>query len=297
MSLRRTVAKHPRLRNAAYGALRGRARLARGGDSPTVLVNSVPKAGTHLVTTMLEAFPDLRPSWMHVAVREFGLQERAAQPVLLDREEDVDQGKLARTLRRPKRGQYVTGHLFPYPSLLRELAELDYRVVFVTRDPRDIVVSMAAYMTNLGRHPQSRRFTEELQDPEARLLATIEGYPARGSAWAGPPFGRRLAAYEPWLRLPGTTVCSFERLVGPKGGGDESVQVDEILRVAEGIERPLTRTQAERIAAQTWSTQSATFRAGTVGGWRDAFTPAVTRAFREQVGDDLLRSFGYEPGD
>lgn len=284
------------MRNAAYSALRARARLTPAGPPPRVLVNSIPKAGTHLLTAALEHVPNLRPAWVHVATREVAAAEREEQPLLLDSQDHMDRHRLAEMLRRPKYGQYATAHLFPYPALLDDLDDLRYRVVFMVRDPRDVVVSMTAYRGSLSRHPQRRRYREALRTDEARLLATIEGVPGDEFGPASPSFGRRLSAWAPWLSAPNTLSCRFEDLVGPRGGGSTRAQVDTIRRIGDHIDRPLDEEQATAIVSRTWSPKSPTFRAGKVGGWRAHFSGRVRDAFAREVGDELLRTFGYDPG-
>lgn len=294
MGLRKTVAQRPALRRAAYAALRGRARLGRPGRTPRILVNSVPKAGTHLLMGVLDALPGVRSSWTHLGARELVRSDVHNAPVLLNSADHLDWERVRRRLCAAKLGQYSTGHLFPYPELFAVLAELDYRVVFVNRDPRDIVVSMSAYRIDLKRHPQRTRY-EGLPDFEARLLATIAGFEPVGSLPGSAPFGERLASYVGWLNAPLTIVSRFEQLVGPRGGGSKTAQIEGIGQIADHIGLPLTNAEVEPIAATTWSASSATFRVGASGGWREVFTDRVTNAFRAQVGDDLLRTFGYEP--
>ena len=123
-------------------------------------MNSVPKAGTHLLMTALDAFPGVRISGLHLMKRRVLLDDSE----MVESDPNVD-WELVRRLssRRAKSGQYVTTHFWGYEELFDILNELEYASLFVVRDPRDIVVSNAAYMARLRRHPAHQRFVEEFR--------------------------------------------------------------------------------------------------------------------------------------
>lgn len=293
---RRQLARHAAVRSAAYRILRARALLARGGAPPRVLVNTFPKAGSHLLTSALDQFADLRPAWLHLVAPDFMPGDPyPPDDNVSEVEALIDWRRLRVTLQRAKSGQYATSHLLPFPSLYKELDALGYRVVFGFRDPRDIVVSAAAYLSTLPRHPQFRRYTEKLTTPEERMIVTLRG--AHTDRW-GPGFpslGGRLWAYVPWLQAEQAVCCRFEDLVGARGGGSDDAQLAAIRSIAEHLNRPLDDEDARRVASKAWSTKTATFRSGQIGGWRTKFTPLVHEAFADEVGDALLLAYGYTP--
>lgn len=295
LSARRLLARYALVRSGTYSLLRARARLSRPGPPPRVLVNSFPKAGSHLLTAALDQFPDLRPSWLHLAADVIEGDVQASYRDGQGQGEAIDPPKLRKTLQKPKSGQYLTSHLPAMPSLLGELAKLNYRIIFGYRDPRDIVVSVAYYVSTLPRHPQFRRFTEQLRTPEERMITTLRG--AQADRWGPgfPPLGRRLWAYVPWLQAEHTISCRFEDLVGARGGGSDEAQLTAIRHIAEHVSRSLNETEALRIASNAWSPKTATFRTGQIRGWKSEFTPDVLDAFAEEVGDGLLLAYGYTP--
>ena len=103
--------------------------LARGNvfyPPPRVFANSFPKAGTHLLASLLGRLPRMMASGLH--------RDRA----------DVDRDgweQLAGDLGTVRNGQYATGH-FPHdPRLVAMLGELEFASLVCLRDPRDIAVS------------------------------------------------------------------------------------------------------------------------------------------------------------
>jgi hypothetical protein len=88
--------------------------------------------------------------------------------------------------------------------------------------------------------------------------------------------------------------CRFEDLIGGRGGGSGTTQIDTIKAIGEHIGQPLTGEQAAEIAERAWSPTSATFRAGVTGEWRDRFDQTTLDAFNDSVDDELLHAFGYK---
>ena len=87
-------------------------------------------------------------------------------------------------------------------------------------------------------------------------------------------------------------VTSFEKLIGPRGGGSEQLQQDEILRIAHFLEIPLTEADVKNVVADLFG-ETSTFREGKIGSWKDHFTPKHVAQFKKASGDLLIR-LGYE---
>lgn len=281
------------MRRLGYRAVQTRARIAPAGAPPRVLVNSIPKAGTHLVTGALDHFPDLLFSGVYINPRALKLTsegdsaERVVSP-------EIDWDRMYEILKRPKTGQYAISHLGPQPEFIEILGDLGYRIIFVYRDPRDVVVSTAMYGARLPRHPQYRRFTEAHTSDQDRMLAMITGFPPDELGQGMGSLGARLRGFLPWMRAPGTLPCRFEELVGERGGGSARAQLRALRSIGAHIHRPLTEQMAADIARQTWSAKSATFRTGMIGEWRTRFDGRLREAFAREVGDDVLNAYGYE---
>jgi len=278
LNIRRLAAGSGSIRGLGYAAVRARARIARPGAPPRVLVNSFPKSGTHLVTTALEQFPDMRYSGILVLPGE---------------SPELDWDELRRLLAGAKHGQYAVGHLWPEPEVLEILEDLGYRVLLPVRDPRDIAISTAMYAARNRRHPHHRRYSERYTTDADRILAAITGFAPDGLGPGAPSMGPPLYTFAPWLHAPATLVCRFEDLVGEPGGGSRAAQIGVIREIGEHIARPVTEQDAERIATRTWSSASTTFRRGAVGEWRTRFDERHRDAFDREVGDVLLVAYGY----
>lgn len=275
------------LREPAVAAYRAAARLVLTGPPPKVLANSIPKSGTHLLTQLLGEVPKLWFSGMHF----IGEQFRADLHRPGDRLGDFEAAGLARLLSRVRTGQYVTSHLPAEPGAAAELARLGFVHLLIIRDPRDVVVSRAFYLTSQTRlHPQQR--FAALPTDSARLMAAIRGLPATDDERAVPSIGERLERYRPWLTDASVCLIRFEELVGPMGNGSEQAQHESIRRVLQTCDRPTDDATVRRIAGRIYARHSATFRRGTIGDWRNHLSDKHLAAFAE-VAPGALAAYGY----
>lgn len=281
------------LRSLLYGLYRAYSRLYAFDPPPRVVVNSLPKAGTHLLRRLLGMAPRFRYSGLHIANRRFLLDLSTAQNPKTDPLFDLD--RLEQTLAGTPQGQFVTTHFYYQAALESMFDRLRFKRIMLLRDPRDLVVSHARYVASLRRNILHRRYTTELNDDDARLMASIRGLPSVGGEPGLIDIGLRLRRFQPWLDRDNTLVCRFESLVGPKGGGNRDAQLREIDAIFRFIDRPLSGDRLVAVADHVWSPASATFRKGVIGDWRNHFTPDHVAAFKEVAGDALIQ-LGYETG-
>ncbi len=251
---------------------------------PRVFANGFPKAGTHLLATLLQGLPRMMFSGVHRAAGDYATPGLATE---------LDWDALRGTLGRINRGQYMTGHFPAIDGLSELLAELDFAGLLVIRDPRDIVVSAQRYVTGLRSHDLHRRFNEQLTTTDDRIMAMIRGFDGDELGRGLPSMGVRLESYLGWLDDPSVLVVRFEDLVGPAGGGDEATQVANVAAVAKHVGRELTPQRVSQTADRVWSSKSSTFHTGQRGDWRRHLTDAHREAFKQVAGEQLVR-FGYE---
>lgn len=169
----------------------------------------------------------------------------------------------------------------------------DPALVFMYRDPRDVLCSFVRYLTGRtakGKHGDFAEYNvhqailEALPDDDERLMHAI----------TDPSFpGHRDYFDCLWLlRHPKVCKASYEELVGEQGGGSEQAQRAAVTRVLDhlGID-----AEAEDCAKGIYRTDSFTYSRGQVGSWKEMFKPRHHKAFERHFGD-ILASYGYEPG-
>lgn len=247
---------------------------------PSALANSFPKSGTHLLIQILEGLPGIRNYDSFIAsIPSIRFRQRSDRSIL-------------RRIGWIAPGEAVSAHLFYSPKYVEALEEKRCVRFFIYRDPRDVAVSEAHYLTYMNRwHRAHRYFAYQLHTDADRLMTAITGIPAGLVSYSYPNVRDRFEPYRGWLHDVDTFAVRFEDLVGPDR--DEMIR-----RMVEFYSRKSNSTEdwdavvtgcIRRIDAS----RSHTFRAGVSGAWRNVFKPRHTEAMKA-VATDLLVDLGYE---
>lgn len=184
-------------RSMAYAA--GRAVVRASGPGPTLLANSFPKSGTHLLHQVLTGIPGVSDARRLVATRPpVRYAPRDVVPAL-------------RRLFRRHPSEVLRGHV-EYEAAIAELLRQSQAFhVFIIRDPRDVVISEAHYLANMAPwHRLHRRFRDLSSDMD-RIKLAIRGLEGDDQA-RYPDIGQRMRWYGGWLADTATVVTRFETL-------------------------------------------------------------------------------------
>jgi hypothetical protein len=269
-------------REVGIAVYRGWARARPTRPGPRVFANSLPKAGTHLLMSMLDAMPGIHFSGRHFA---FGVvPDEAGEAARL--------AELEAELAHVRRSQYMTAHV-PYSESRANLLERHGATsLLALRDPRDVAVSLSMYIVNNPRHHMHQRFVTEFADVEARLRAVILGVPPTAESRGLVSLTDRIGRYLGWLDDPRTCTVRYEELLGPQGGGSRDDQVAAVERIIEHLGLQTSEMPVDTIVDTIYSTKSATFRAGRIGDWNDVMTPEHTVLMGEEW-QRALQRMGY----
>lgn len=287
----KTVSENEALRKVFIPAYRLAARTVMFYPGPRVLATSVPKAGTHLVASLLKNFPQMMFSGRHSSLADWALPGTRSD--VAGNVPELDWDRLEHALKTVNRGHFMTAHFPAVPELRELLRRLEYKTVFMIRDPRDVVISNAFYITRLKRHFLNERFNKDMSTLDERIMACITGLPATEASSGLISIGQRVTNYVGWKDDPDTHLCRFEDLVGANGGGSNDTQRREIEAIAAHINRGLSPGDVQRIAMKTWSQESSTFRKGVIGDWRNHFNDAHKDAFKRAAGQEII-DLGFE---
>jgi hypothetical protein len=249
---------------------------------PVLFANSFPKSGTHLLTQVLQGFPEIGPavdSGMPAVVTFEGDSGRERPPT-----------EILADLQRLLPGDLSYGHLHALPQVVELLCQPGYAAYFILRDPRDVVVSHVHYVTEIEpNHIHHRYYAEVLQNFDQRLRTSILGLPDENIPF--PDIYQRFAPYLGWLEHPGVLCLRFEDFITSR---QETLRLVFDHAVQRGFPAVLQRTEAIKILADNIDPQrSPTFRSGKIGGWQAQFSPENKTLFKEIAGDLLVR-LGYE---
>jgi hypothetical protein len=267
-------------RRAAAAVKWGPGELRR---APAVLGNAMPKSGSHLISQVLQALPRLGP-----------FVDPGFPPV--NRGEDnrkLSDAEVLANIRRMRPGDIAYGYISAYEPFISALTHPGRGTLFVYRDPRDMIVSQIFYAVQMHPgHWMRRYYTEELHTMEARIAAAIHGVEEPGSELT--PLRKRYEGYLGWLDQPAVLCLRFEDLILER---EKTLGCLIDYLEARGFEPRLPRTQAVQVLQETIAPKkSGTFRKGKPGNWREHFTEANKKLFKEHAGD-LLVQLGYEAGE
>jgi sulfotransferase 6B1 len=266
-----------RTRRLTVSARYGNERL---NATPSVLGNAMPKSGSHLIIQVLQGLPRLGPF------------VNPGFPPVNRSEENRKLGRVAilNNIQRMLPGDIAYGYVGAEADYVRVLTQPGRAMVFVYRDPRDMVVSHVFYATDMNKeHGMHHYYTETLKTMEERINAAIQGVDAPGSELSS--VKQRWDHYRGWLITADVLCLRFEDLIL-----EREAALGQILDYLgeRGFSPQPERSQAVQVLSQAiLPRKSGTFRKGKPGNWKDHFSEANKRLFKEQTGS-LLVDLGYE---
>jgi len=257
-----------------------------GAGNLRVLVNSWPKAGTHLLLELVRHILG-DGAWMDDRDVKAPGDEAGFLP-------GVDARIAAH-----QRGFAIKGH-FPHSAEIENgLRDRGFRVLLVVRDLRDVACSTLRWMRDLSPDwPASQRLLE-LPDDDQRLLRVLDGLSNEhpfdrdsGIDWSVPLPARyrRLTAWADCL--PSCAVVRYEDLLGANG---EPAQRRTIAGVVRALGCSADDHEIARIAGAVFNPGAVTFHTGGAGGWADSFSNQHRARFTHHGGDRVNARFGYAP--
>lgn len=261
-----------------------------------VMANSLPKSGTNLLLKLFESLPDL-PRIRGTISRDgpVRLVARSGEPSLpigVDWTATASERRMRRMLAQVPPASFCSAHIRHSEKLAEILSELDYRMVLIIRDPRDVVVSSGSYLARKVSHAMYPRFARMSEDD--RIMASLRGVDPDASGAGLLDIRKRLTNVLRWRTLPFVHLARFEDLVGPQGGGNAHTQRQVIEAIVDHVGMTCS-PEAITGAADGLFGGTHTFERGQIGSWRQAFTSQHVEAAKPLL-DDLLIDLGYEQG-
>ena len=251
-----------------------------------VLVNSVPKSGTHLLKNMVLTIPGAR----YVGDMTLAVEKH----VSADRLRFVK-----KRICNLRSGCVYIGHI-PYSREIAEwLNKQGIKQLFIYRDPRDVTVSMYHYIMReiQPRHAFYGMFSN-LGNDSQRLLGAIRGIGEgqteyRLSSTSLPNIRIMYEIWMDWIRDEHTFALCYEDLVG-KGGQQSHSAASTVIDMLQFLEVYYDMQLIDAILTKGMDAKkSPNFRRGGSGAWREEYTAQHIKAFKEITGD-LLIELGYE---
>lgn len=189
---------------------------------------------------------------------------------------------------------FLSGHYRWTSAKERFLRIINCKMVLIIRDLRDCVTAgyRAFKIQHLtaGSMEQQQVFNTYNNDKEK----IIEDMILDRFAGGGTAPKHFESGYFPWMKTDFCYVTKFEKLVGSKGGGDDSIQRKEFQRICEFIGLPQTNEWYQRNVLTLYNPKIGSFiPGGGVGSYKKYFSKRNIETF-EAVAGELHKKMGYE---
>jgi hypothetical protein len=246
--------------------------------NPPVVVNSFPKSGTHLLLQIIQVLPGLRDWGFFLAsTPSFSFKERPDRT-------------MANKISTISNRELVLAHIFFSKDICSALFNRKAVQYFIYRDPRDVAISEAYYLTYSNKWHKLHKYYRSLPDMNSRILFSIRGA-KHNKLYDYPDINRRFKRYKPWISQTNVLSLKFEDLVSSKR--KESVQ--KIMKFyTDRVDYNLNIENLVKTAlANINPLKSHTFRIGKPSIWKEMFTPNHKAEFKKIAGN-LLVEMDYE---
>lgn len=246
----------------------------------SVMANSFPKSGTHLLNQILEVFPNVKNYSSFIATTpSIRFRERSEKVIM-------------RRINWIVPSEVISSHLYFKPIYLEKLREKKCIIYFIYRDLRDVAISEAFFLTYMHKwHKAHWYFRHQLHDDHSRILCAIRGIPPNEVSYEFPNIAKRFDPYRRWIDSKDVFAVKYEDLVSSKRNETLRDMINFFIgKSGLSINREeLLNDILNNINPQ----KSVTFRQGGSGGWRKKFTQEHKDAMKEESGY-LLIELGYE---
>ena len=247
-------------------------------NGPPIIGNSIPKSGTHLLLQIARAIPGTCYYGSFVSwARSWELVSHT-------------QDQMNKRIDRIVPNEVVPAHIRYSAGSAAKLQAINAIHLLIVRDPRDIALSEAEYLTHMNRWHRVHRYFKNVSDPGERIRMVIDGVPEAGDLF--PDLGQRLRPFLGWLDDPNVTVVRYEDLRG--AGLDNAL---ESIAAAVAQHRPADGATRSHLAALMRDyidpSRSHTFRSGRLERWRSELSTENKRRL-EAVAADVIGRLGYE---
>lgn len=255
------------------------------GQSPYyVICNSVPKAGTYLLVELVRALGG------HVDV---GYHTYTSSISKVNPDGSFDHG---RAIPAPlwasalKPGYLCASHTEYCPYLEQEMLDRpDHKMLFIIRDPRDIVMSWVDFVYHSVAYPKMRKWNAYLRaagsaahpDDASRITSTILSLPQSG-----------IRNFMSWLDSPACLTVRFEELYSELADDDATRSEFPVLhRVCDYLGLPRRKPADLNVLGRGLTFSS---RARKIGIYQDRMTPDHIDLLRDEAFQELVVEFGYD---
>ena len=267
---------------------------------PSVIVNSFPKSGTHLLgkLTQLLGFSEMPVMLLNNQYLDFRIKGdwdswlpiKQSNLTNIQNPKRVEQLTLI-SLTRLRNGQAVTSHISCRPDHRAIIQKRKIKHLFIVRDLRDVVISQMRYRMSLNAHshlPKWYYYLNALQTDQDRIETVLNGRDRFLE-----PYTRHLDYGWKWVEDPNVHVVRYEDLIGPNGGSTVEAQLEAVRKVCIYLEIDRSPNDINSISGQLWGGNTRTMNVGRSNYWQEYFNDQIRQIFSEKY-RSYQEALGYD---
>ncbi len=296
-----------------------------------IIANSLPKSGTHLLSHFLSlvGYSELKPNIAWGQIRSSNLNpfyiiqkelriDRSGNGLSIDL--DIPDKKvkpvwLRKILFNSISEGYHKAHL-PYSKELETfLIKAKVKLIYIIRDPRDVLLSYYDWVLSYPAHPEYYRISRcnSINNGLRKILhgneyndnyfkALYSGFLFKSGYmplkkyqrnYKVAPLKERLERSIGWWKSDNVCKVKFEELIGDKGGGNYEIQRMAIKKLLKYLEIDLTTDKIVHISENLFNPKANTFNKGIIGRWKKYFDDEFKKEFDNECGY-YLNELNYE---
>jgi len=266
-------------------------QLLQRGNVPHApfILNTIPKAGTHLIMECIYYMINKRVDEANDLINESNFTPAVKNNLL----------KYFLTL---PNANYIHKTHFPhFPAMEKLFIQVGLKWIFVIRDPRDALISLAFYMEDKTSEGNRRDF----MDINSSVYNQLSFDDKITALMTGSCCTNYLATYYEgfygWTETKNGLVVKFEDLIGPNGGGTKERQLNTLRKISTYLNMNLS--DAELLAASeycyhiapTSPQNSKVYKKAQMGSWKKFLSEPNKLLFKKLYAKKLIL-LGYEEG-
>jgi len=286
-----------------------------------LLINSLPKSGTHLLASAVEVLGYQEHFKSHHFLQKLLTSLGWSTPIFLNYREVnkalraekfipqktnaeqisigaltpcyVPASTLQRWLKAISQSKYILGHIPWTPALNPILDALNYHHIFIIRHPCAVISSTIPFVLDTGKMP-ARHFLETDLAPMSvlqRVNFLLEGGYAAKAGVEIKSFAEVYRSMLSWDKDSSCLAIRFEDLVGEQGGGSLERQIDTVGRIALHLGVPLDDTIDAKLK-EIYNPTARTFRIGKIDAWKQSMEGEIVQRIAEYC-EPLCQEAGY----
>jgi hypothetical protein len=259
---------------------------AAGHSSSYVICNAAPKSGTYLLVELVKALGG------HVDIG-YHTYSSSISKVHVDGSFDYERAVPAPLWASALAPGYLCASHTEYCPFLEQylMTRKEHKMLFIVRDPRDLVISWVDFVYNSTVYPKMRRWNAYLRqagtaaypDDAAQITSCIVSLLDSG-----------IKNYLSWLNSPACLTVRFEELYSELTDDDPArVAFPALHSICEYLDVP--RRSPKDVAGVLGRGLTASKRNAKIGVYRSRMTAEHFDLLREQAFQRLVVEFGYEP--